>query len=822
MTDPRIRLTSFRESRVRLDEAGVAHSDDPALTGAAWHGALAGFDGMRMACRVDESMTGGQPIDGPFAPLPGYRGAGELVRRLPRLVRSIRRLVGESQSISVRVPGPIGLIATASAVLQRRLVIAEVVGDVADVIDSGAGGRASRACRPLIVALTKWQVRRASVVRYVTESALQREYPARAGVPTIGLSEVRIDDMTVDAVQTVEASLVAVGSHEQLYKGHDVLIRALVPLIERHPTVSLTLIGDGSQRPYLEALCVELGVADRVRFTGFIADRRALQRRVAEHALFVMPSRTEGLPRALIEAMAWGVPSIGTRVGGIPELLPDEALVPPDDVDALVKVIDTFLTSPERRAELAAECLRRARRYSPQQVTARRGEWVAAVDAAVPVRTPAERAEFQRPESQRAAAEPTERRERSYLGSVTALLLSSGTQVAASLLAAVLSTAFLPIDQRGLMVLALTIAVLVATLSSFGVGNVLRSRIPRAGQAEYRTLRSSVAVTGAMSIVATMGGSVLATFVVSRFADERLAEPRMLVAVAALSAGQVVISMLTEIRYAHGRFDSGSRWSAAAAAVSLGGVAVGLLVDLTAVTVVAFQAGATLVVAALSLAAAARSGLVGFEGLGRWADVTRLLATGVQTLAFPLGILFLSRVDRLVLGALTNAEAVAVFALAATAAETVRIVPTAMGQILTREVAAGATWNHIRQRISTGVLLTAATALAVVVASTLLIVPLFGEQYAQAVKLVPILAIAEVIYAVIVLSQLGLIGGGWTKPALGLGTLAIVASAIAFPVGIFLGFTQGLAIAKVVVFALVAVAAYTTLSARVRAEARLG
>ena len=796
------RITSFRESRVRVDETGAAFADDPALTGRAWHGALAGVEGMRLACRVDASVPGGHRIDGEVAPMPGYRGAAELLRRLPRLMRSIHRLVGESRAVSVRVPGPIGVVATASAMVLNRPVIAEVVGDVGDVIDSGAGGSLARLLRPVIVAVTRWQVRRAAVVRYVTQAALQRSYPARAGVTSIALSEVRIEQGRRDSVQTTPMSLVAVGSLEQLYKGHDVLIRALVSLAEQHPAVSLTIVGEGDRRAELEALCNDLGVADRVRFAGFIADRDELLDLVASHSIFVMPSRTEGLPRALIEAMALGVPCVGSRVGGIPELLPDEALVPPGDVDALAHVIDELLSSPESREVLGEECRRRAQQFSPVDVDARRRAWVTAVESVVP--------------------EPVARGQRSYLASVTALLLSSGTQVVASLLAAVLSTAFLPIDQRGLMVLALTIAILAATVSSFGVGNVVRSRVPRADASEQSQLRSAVVVVGMISIVTSVVLSILGTIVVSWFADERLADPPMLAGVAALAVGQTIISLLTEVRYAHGRFDSGSRWSAAAAAVALGGVSIGLVVELTAVTVVAFQAGATVGVAILSLLAALRGGWIGLDGASRWADAARLLATGVQTLALPLGILFLSRVDRLVLGALTNAEAVAVFALAATAAETVRIVPTAMGQILTREVAGGAEWSHVRQRIVTGVILTFATALAVVGASALLIVPLFGEQYAGAVELVPILAIAEVIYAVIVLSQLGLIGGGWTKPALGLGALAIVASAVLFPAGVFLGFSLGLAIAKVLVFALLATAAYGTLSARVRAEARLG
>ena len=69
--------------------------------------------------------------------------------------------------------------------------------------------------------------------------------------------------------------------------------------------------------------------------------------------LFILPSKTEGLPRALVEAMARALPCIGTTVGGIPELLPSEDLVPPGDVKALAETIEDVLRRPERLAKMS-------------------------------------------------------------------------------------------------------------------------------------------------------------------------------------------------------------------------------------------------------------------------------------------------------------------------------------------------------------------------------------------------------------------------------------------------------------------------------------
>ncbi|GAB3976194.1 glycosyltransferase family 4 protein [Plantactinospora veratri] len=81
-------------------------------------------------------------------------------------------------------------------------------------------------------------------------------------------------------------------------------------------------LGDGRYRPRLERLATDLGVRRQVHFTGTISAATEVRRQLDAADLFVMPSRTEGLPKALIEAMARGLPAVATSVGGIPELLP--------------------------------------------------------------------------------------------------------------------------------------------------------------------------------------------------------------------------------------------------------------------------------------------------------------------------------------------------------------------------------------------------------------------------------------------------------------------------------------------------------------------
>ncbi len=89
--------------------------------------------------------------------------------------------------------------------------------------------------------------------------------------------------------------------------------------------------------------------------------------------LFVLPSRQEGLPRALLEAMARALPAIGSTAGGIPELLPPEDLVAPADIGALAAKIAEVLTDPARLQAMSARNLAKARGYR-DQLTSRHRE----------------------------------------------------------------------------------------------------------------------------------------------------------------------------------------------------------------------------------------------------------------------------------------------------------------------------------------------------------------------------------------------------------------------------------------------------------------
>ena len=135
-------------------------------------------------------------------------------------------------------------------------------------------------------------------------------------------------------------------------KGLDVLLCAWTQVIARRPTVTLLLAGEGPARTSLEAHTRELGLGKSVRFLGARPDPEAL---LQACQMFVLPSRSEGMSNALLEAMATGLPCVGSRIGGITDLIEHGVtglLTPPSDAATLAEAISALFEDPALRKRL--------------------------------------------------------------------------------------------------------------------------------------------------------------------------------------------------------------------------------------------------------------------------------------------------------------------------------------------------------------------------------------------------------------------------------------------------------------------------------------
>ncbi len=151
-------------------------------------------------------------------------------------------------------------------------------------------------------------------------------------------------------------------------KNHRLFLDAAARVLAGEPAACFIIVGDGVLRSEMERHAGELGIADKVIFTGW---RRDLPRIYADLNALVVSSDNEGTPVSVIEAMASGVPVVGTKVGGVPDLITDGEtgyLVPPRDPDGLANAILRLI----RDSETTSLMSRAARSMVIQRYTVRR------------------------------------------------------------------------------------------------------------------------------------------------------------------------------------------------------------------------------------------------------------------------------------------------------------------------------------------------------------------------------------------------------------------------------------------------------------------
>lgn len=177
------------------------------------------------------------------------------------------------------------------------------------------------------------------------------------GVPDIP----PVDDVISPIPHPVQASWLHIGSIGRLdpMKGHDILLRAVAKV----SNTKVVIVGDGAYRERLEHLALELGIADRLTLPGWVDLPRHY---LPTFDVMVQPSRSEGFPLTVVEAMLAARPIIATRVGSVPEaILPGQTglLIEKDDVDALATALRYLRDRPSLRHQLGQQAREFALRH---------------------------------------------------------------------------------------------------------------------------------------------------------------------------------------------------------------------------------------------------------------------------------------------------------------------------------------------------------------------------------------------------------------------------------------------------------------------------
>jgi glycosyltransferase involved in cell wall biosynthesis len=351
-----------------------------------WTRYLAVFGSVTVLARVrdvPELSSERQPASGArvcFLGLPDYTGPRQYAFRLAAVATATRKAVKNANAVLLRLPDE-----TARWVLWHmrksgRPYAVEVVTDPYDVFGPNA---VRHPLRPVFrwwsTRVLKRQCANACAAAYVTERALQQRYPPAPDALATHYSDIELPEIAFVSAprklqQNRKARIIFVGSLAQLYKAPEVLIDAFATC-QAHIDAELVIVGSGRYQHELSQRAKAHRIGDCVHFCGQLTNPLHVRSELDRADLFVLPSRVEGLPRAMIEAMARALPCIGSSVGGIPELLPSEDIVPPGDVPALASKITQVLQQPARMQQMSARNLIKAGEYKDDVLNARRREF---------------------------------------------------------------------------------------------------------------------------------------------------------------------------------------------------------------------------------------------------------------------------------------------------------------------------------------------------------------------------------------------------------------------------------------------------------------
>lgn len=250
----------------------------------------------------------------------------------------VRNVILSSDLVFVKMPSfTIGRYALKLLNKCNIRYITEVIGDAFDVYwYYNLVGKILAIPNYLI---SRYYIKRSENVIYVTDSFLQKRYPTNGF--SLSCSNVRIDTAEKRKGISSDRSVINIGTIspvDSVFRGHDTVLSAICLLKKRGLNIKYFLVGGGDNRR-LQKICTKMTIEDQVIFLGELTHDKIISF-LDTIDIYVHPSKAEGLPRSLIEAMSRGKLSIGAKTGGIPELLSNEYLFDKGDYHKLCNIIE--------------------------------------------------------------------------------------------------------------------------------------------------------------------------------------------------------------------------------------------------------------------------------------------------------------------------------------------------------------------------------------------------------------------------------------------------------------------------------------------------
>lgn len=291
----------------------------------------------------------------------------------------LEKSVIKSDRVVIRLPSSIGLYCVEICKKHKIKYVSEVVGCIWDSTWN-YGSLLGKIIAPYLYFKTKKAIRNSLACMYVTQFFLQKRYPNSSNL-NIYASNVIIDDFEQSVLENHinllnseknSLNLGLIGFLNAKYKGFDVAIKALRNVIDQSGlNIKLYIVGGGDDK-YVKGLIKQYNLDENVIIVGRLKAGEEVFRFLDTLDIYIHPSKQEGLPRSVIEAMGRGCPVLASSIAGIPELLDNEFLHKPGDYNKLSEQIISIIKDKNQLIEMSKKNFSKSKEYTNEILTERR------------------------------------------------------------------------------------------------------------------------------------------------------------------------------------------------------------------------------------------------------------------------------------------------------------------------------------------------------------------------------------------------------------------------------------------------------------------
>ena len=256
-----------------------------------------------------------------------YKSPKDYLKKKKIIEREIKGLVKESDLVIIRIPSFLGYFTYEEVLRQNKKYVLEMVACPWDSFWNHSS-ILGKILAPIMYFKTKKVCRQADNIIYVSNEFLQKRYPTKGN--TVSISNVNlmsIDELVLEKrlnkINSKKNDVIRIGLIGSLnvnFKGHLEAIKMASILKEKKYNFEIHFLGAG-QKERWEKLVQKYNLEKNIVFDGTLPSGEPVLNWLDSMDIYIIPSLQEGLPRALIEAMSRGCPSVGMETGGIPELL---------------------------------------------------------------------------------------------------------------------------------------------------------------------------------------------------------------------------------------------------------------------------------------------------------------------------------------------------------------------------------------------------------------------------------------------------------------------------------------------------------------------